>query len=106
MGSRDHSETCETCGMQRGGLNDLLCFCDKADARTAFLINRWGGTLATLELSERLSTLAANLAIGAALCRAFDLGRVRRMPRDVRWGSRKRYQRPWEPGCGRPVEGM
>lgn len=28
MGSRDHSTTCETCGAQRGGLNDYRCVCD------------------------------------------------------------------------------
>lgn len=27
MGSRDHSETCEECGVRRGGLNDLQCLC-------------------------------------------------------------------------------
>lgn len=27
MGDRDHSITCETCGFQRGGLNDLKCDC-------------------------------------------------------------------------------
>jgi hypothetical protein len=28
MGSRDHSSTCKTCGLQRGGLNNLKCRCD------------------------------------------------------------------------------
>ena len=28
MGSRDHSITCKTCGLQRGGLNDYKCHCD------------------------------------------------------------------------------
>ena len=28
MGERDHSIKCETCGLQRGGLNDLKCRCD------------------------------------------------------------------------------
>ena len=28
MGSRDHSITCEDCGYDRGGLNDLECLCD------------------------------------------------------------------------------
>jgi hypothetical protein len=32
MGSRDHSVTCETCGLQRGGLNDYKCHCDIGDA--------------------------------------------------------------------------
>lgn len=27
---RDHSETCQECGEDRGGLNDLLCECDTA----------------------------------------------------------------------------
>lgn len=26
---RDHSETCERCGVQRGGMNNLPCNCDK-----------------------------------------------------------------------------
>ena len=30
MGSRDHSVTCETCGLQRGGFNDYKCRCDTA----------------------------------------------------------------------------
>jgi len=30
MGSRDHATTCETCGLQRGGLNDYKCLCDSA----------------------------------------------------------------------------
>lgn len=29
---RDHSETCETCGSQRGGINDLECECDLEEA--------------------------------------------------------------------------
>lgn len=28
MSGRDHSETCTTCGFERGGLNDVLCACD------------------------------------------------------------------------------
>lgn len=28
MGERDHSITCERCGMQRGGINEYLCDCD------------------------------------------------------------------------------
>jgi hypothetical protein len=28
VGERDHSVKCETCGVQRGGLNDLRCYCD------------------------------------------------------------------------------
>jgi outer membrane immunogenic protein len=33
MGSRDHSITCETCGVQRGGLNDYKCLCDETSTR-------------------------------------------------------------------------
>ena len=32
MGERDHSITCETCGLQRGGLNDYKCDCDIASS--------------------------------------------------------------------------
>jgi len=31
MGARDHSEMCEVCGCQRGGLNDLRCDCDPCE---------------------------------------------------------------------------
>lgn len=30
MGDRDHSITCEVCGLQRGGLNNYKCHCDAA----------------------------------------------------------------------------
>ena len=33
MGSRDHSMACATCGVQRGGLNDLKCRCDEPTSR-------------------------------------------------------------------------
>lgn len=33
MGSRDHSETCVVCGLQRGGLNDDKCACDDNTGR-------------------------------------------------------------------------
>ena len=38
MGSRDRSITCETCGLQRGGLNNYKCRCDEAleDIEAAF----------------------------------------------------------------------
>lgn len=29
MGGRDHSITCVTCGLQRGGLNNYKCHCDE-----------------------------------------------------------------------------
>jgi hypothetical protein len=35
MGSRDHSIECETCGLQRGGLNDLKCDCDQTPEERA-----------------------------------------------------------------------
>ena len=28
MSGRDHSETCDVCGFERGGLDDVLCACD------------------------------------------------------------------------------
>lgn len=30
MGGRDHSEECEVCGDERGGINDSPCSCDAA----------------------------------------------------------------------------
>lgn len=54
---RDHSETCETCGYQRGGLNDLECACVGHGVWIA---------------CEMLDRLASNLAIAGALCAAAE----------------------------------
>lgn len=36
MGGRDHSWECEVCGLDRGGMNDLLCDCDVQDNATTY----------------------------------------------------------------------
>jgi hypothetical protein len=47
------------------------------------------------EMHERLATLAHNLAIGAGLCRAWDLGAL--------YERNENYCSPlaWSPGCRR-----
>lgn len=62
MGGRDRSETCDVCGFERGGLNDLECDCDYAEERRS------------LELRSCLQTLIANLVIAGALCRSYEIG--------------------------------
>jgi hypothetical protein len=78
MGGRDHSFECEECGLYRGGLNYLLCDCDAPQV---------GPMEAAFIMHHHISILVHNLAIGAALCRAF------------RSGSMHAWR--WEPGCGR-----
>lgn len=89
MGSRDHSETCEVCGYQRGGLNDLLCACEYVD--------------------ERRSTWASNLALclrdGAALCEAFELGYEQNEHERLYSNHGYRTEQDWRPGCGRTAGG-
>ena len=43
-----------------------------------------------------IETLAANLAIGAALCRAHHIGEGS----GYEWATRKPFWPRWEPGCG------
>ena len=81
MGSRDHSYECETCHEYRSGFDDLECRCDRVGL---VLWADWPGTL------------AANLAVGGALCavwqRAFNDG----------WECADfRRAVDWAPGCGR-----
>lgn len=99
MGGRDHSETCEDCGCQRGGLNDLECECDWARSlppQAAIDALCDGPSLEELEILCVLDTLAHNLAIAAALCRAwrsgYTIGGANPQERD--W---------WKPGCQRPM---
>ena len=40
MGERDHSIKCETCGAQRGGLNDYKCHCTLLEIEVADLRRR------------------------------------------------------------------
>lgn len=61
MGSRDHSITCETCGAQRGGLNDYKCLCAEtprarryAKKRELIRAVQWLGGEKTPELFELL----------------------------------------------------
>ena len=51
MGERDHSIKCETCGVQRGGLNDLKCFCDTGEAPPP---PAWHGTFAQADSARAL----------------------------------------------------
>lgn len=51
-------------------------------------------------LRVTLSRLAANLAIGAALCAAFDEGWSR-----CAWCHNGPPESDWLPGCGRPAPG-
>ena len=80
MGERDHSETCETCGFQRGGLNCLMCDCEVYD-------------------NAALTTLAHNLAAAAFGCAAFGLGEANHQ--ETYWTG----QNLWYPGCGRSAPG-
>lgn len=92
MGGRDHSIECEVCGLGSGGLNDLKCDCEPLDPHAAFLLE----VLAyEADCRERLDTLASNLAVGAALCRAYYNG--------LYGGENRGYydDAPWRPGCGR-----
>lgn len=93
MGGRDHSYECETCGVYRGGLNDLRCDCDDPHTVTLYDLIAFEA-----ECAERLDTLAANLATAAALCRAFDLGADWN---DGVTGDPYNHERYWFHGAGR-----
>lgn len=54
MGSRDHSITCETCGMQRGGLNDYKCRCDETPLRLVKYAKKREVTCATQWTGEMM----------------------------------------------------
>lgn len=114
MGGRDHSIECETCGIYRGGINDLQCDCDGS-----YILS-----LGRHLIWERLDLLASNLAIGAALCRAFRLGFDEawnrtgegfnseytsprfKWPDDYEWMAKfADGDDQWRPGCGRPAPG-
>lgn len=59
---------------------------------------RWGGVCGSCEMHKRLSTLAANLRIAAALCRAFQDGIGTGVDITCDPYNHERY---WTPGCGR-----
>lgn len=75
MGGRDHSETCEVCGCQRGGLNDLRCDCDPCET-----CGEVGSRDTPCRCGRRalvsihLGCLADNLRIAGGLCAAFRQG--------------------------------
>ncbi len=81
MGGRDHSVECEVCGFQRGGLNDLKCYCDD---------NPW--YLAFMGLADNL---CAGLREALIAERAFTLG--------FELGNPSFPRATWEAGCGRPA---
>ena len=86
MGARDHSYECETCGLYRGGLNDLKCDCDPS--------------VTNVECWQRLEALAHNLATVAALCRAYLVGVAQESHTKCRLAD---CATAWTPGCGRPA---
>lgn len=112
---RDHSETCETCGHQRGGLDNLECLCDvdlpyehaAALQRQIFPCALCGGRVKPWlqppglrwhfncehELATSLSNLARCLRDAGALCAAWEVGRAYGYPDEIGWD--------WRPGCGR-----
>ena len=92
MGSRDHSIECDVCGLGRGGMNDLRCDCDDPHARLLL-----DAMIMEAESMERLDALASNLAIAAALCRAYD--GTHRNTRAWEHGD----EVLWRPGCGTPA---
>ncbi len=53
------------------------------------------------QLIERLTTLATNLAIAAALCRAFNLGGAYHVERYMADWNGGGWTYPFSPGCGR-----
>jgi hypothetical protein len=84
MGSRDHSWECEVCGFAKGGLNDLTCACEQS----------------YVMLVCGLDTLAHNLSIAAALCRAFALGYIDGADYVSTTGKLTISDgAPWRPGC-------
>lgn len=95
MGDRDHNYECEQCGHMRGGLNDIPCDCDQHD-----LFGTWA-------MIERLSCLAHNLAVSAALCRSYALGAGIPIGPGEQWPLRTGIASipaaDWKPGCQRPA---
>jgi hypothetical protein len=59
MDSRDHSETCSTCGRQRGELNDYKCACDVSEGRS-FHRARLGAWTSS-ELRDQLTAIMDHL---------------------------------------------
>ncbi len=87
MGGRDHSVTCEVCGLQRGGLNDYKCDCDEpstsqpgADSITDEVLARQGQQLSHLYIETNLPDLDAKrditqlLVLEHAIIYAYRLG--------------------------------
>jgi hypothetical protein len=70
MSGRDHSITCETCGMQRGGLNDYKCHCDDLSLSPL--------EVEVVGLRQRLAAVAERVRLDTNAC-AFlhDAPRVR-----------------------------
>ena len=61
MGSRDHSETCTTCGRARGGLNDYKCACDETREQVhQARLKPWSAAELMAQLCGIVDTLAAD----------------------------------------------
>lgn len=108
MGSPVCCEACLT------GLYGRPCTCDPSQWATAWdriaadVITRHAATLERLAMTDRMRTLAANLAAGGALCANWTRGH--NVGFDVGWSdARHQYlgmtkyepDDEWRPGCGR-----
>lgn len=78
---------CPRCG---GGRGNFVNPCDWCGAT---------GGVPPEGVDDRLATLAHNLAIGAGLCRAFNLGGCLDEVSGADWITIMR----WTPGCGKPA---
>lgn len=91
MGGRDHSYDCGTCGMERGGLNDVPCDCDTTT----------DSGLIWLNFEIAMGRLAHNLAIGAALCEAHEIALNEAEGHRLYHEHGYRSVECWRPGCGK-----
>jgi hypothetical protein len=130
VSGRDHSITCDTCGFQRGGLNDYKCDCDVVDeyqrdcaacecrwchreliehkyGHSTKIFGTWCGDTEygheslccacfdnSMGANDWQGSLGRNLAIAAALCRAWEMG-------PYTFCYEHSCPPDWQPGCGR-----
>ncbi len=92
---RDHSETCEACGCQRGGFNDYMCRCDYDTLAQRALNARSARQRDACACIVAMVALADNLAWAGALCESFHRGTQLALWSCVGNGS------GWRPGCRR-----
>jgi hypothetical protein len=105
MGERDHSIECETCGVMRGGLNDLECECEDNRWRERPYVIEMQRRQALLDLGIHLANLAACLREAAGLEVAFSLGYEQREHERLYSDHGYRKEQDWRPGCGRALAG-